>query len=73
MNNKTNLFVCVLAVLSINLQYDITAYAAEENDITTEDLTSTETVDEAATAEIINGEEISTDAFDPTAPEFVSN
>ena len=73
MNNKTNLFVCVLAVLSINLQYDITAYAVEENYITTEVTTSTETVDEAATAEIINGEEISTDAFDPTAQEFVSN
>ena len=56
-NNKTNLFVCALSVLSINLQYNITAYAAEENDIIIEDITPIETVDEATTTEITNGPE----------------
>ena len=32
MNKKTNLFVCVLAILSMNLQYDLAAYALDEND-----------------------------------------
>ncbi len=31
MNNKTNIFVCVLIALSINLQCNISAYARDEN------------------------------------------
>ena len=73
MKNKTNSFVCILLLLSINLQYDIAAYALDENntEITEQqDLNLPETEilkeesKESANAEIINGaEDLSVDAF----------
>ena len=58
MNNKTNIFVCALIALSINLQCSISAYAAEE---ATAEVTEHLNVSEA---EIINGaEDLSVHAF----------
>ena len=71
MKSKTNLFVCVLIALSINLQCNISAYAAEENDITATEEQSLDTTlntevtedKEAANAEIIDGADLSVHVF----------
>ncbi len=71
MNNKTNIFVCALIALSINLQCSISAYAAEEASAeVTEHLNVseaeiiTEEDNKSTDAEIINGaEDLSVHAF----------
>jgi hypothetical protein len=70
-NNKTNIFVCALVVLSINLQCNISAYAEDKNTatVTTEqqDLDSVEIIqaENAVDAEITNGVDLSAVILDP--------
>ena len=65
MNKKTNLFVCVLAILSINLQYDIAAYALDTNDPTINENKPEPVIDESNTdtAIIEEGTEFSVTPF----------
>ena len=71
MNHKTNLFVCILIVLSINLQYSISAYAIEENDTAITEkkdlMPEAEIIQEEPAdvtgSEIINGTDLSVHAF----------
>ena len=70
MNKKTNLFVCILIALSINLQSNLLAFAQEVNDTTVEEEQALNTepievqVEKVNDTELINGvEELSSDAF----------
>ncbi len=73
MKNKTNLFACVLIVLSINVQCNISVYAADENIATirgqqdTNENAGTVPVINSDTAGIIDGtRDLSLDPFTKT-------
>lgn len=57
MNKKTNLFVCVLVALLINLQCNVSAYAFEEDTVITEEASDkTDLLEEDNAPEVINDE-----------------
>ena len=68
MNNKTNLLICILIALSINLQCSILVYASDEADPTiTTNIDSVEIIQDetASNTGIEEGTELTLETFAP--------